>query len=321
MTEESDSGRLYPIRLVDLNDWAKLHKSTSDEARRRFVQFVVLECFAVADIAKSLAFKGGNALRFGYGYPRSTVDLDFTARDLEDDAAKVRHIIDTTVRTESETFGIKCKVSSIHRNPKSLARTRPTYIVNVAYAFPTDRRTFADFFLIETPRVPVVPVEITFNDVICETILVHFGSDDSVGIEICTLNDILAEKLRAILQQVMRNRNRPQDVYDVARILRFDREKLDFNKVKTYIAQKCEAREIVFTEEAFDEEVRSRAKYGYDELRADLGDHFIPFDDAWLEVVSIVRELLAVEPLNGPQLRKSRDSMRDAQALPRSPDD
>jgi predicted nucleotidyltransferase component of viral defense system len=295
------SDRLYPTRLADLNEWAKLHKTTSDEARRRFVQFVVLECFAASDIAKSLAFKGGNALRFGYGYPRSTVDLDFTARDLEDDAANVRHIIDSAVRSESESFGIKCKVSSIRRNPQNLARSRPTYVVNVAYSFPSDRRTFADFFSNETPRVPVVPVEITFNDVVCETVFVHFGSDDTAGIEICTLNDILAEKLRAILQQVVRNRNRPQDVYDVARIGRIDRANIDLGKVKNYIAQKCEAREIVFTEEAFDVEVRSRAKYGYDELRADLGDHFIAFDDAWLEVVSIVRELLAVEPSNGPQ--------------------
>jgi predicted nucleotidyltransferase component of viral defense system len=291
---EAAGGRTFPIRLSELNEWAARNRVTSDEARRRFVQFVVLDSLAAANVAKSLAFKGGNALRFGYGYPRSTFDLDFTATNLEEDSAAIRSIIDEAVREGSRDFEIKCKVSSVHRNPRSLDRTLPTYTVKVAYSFPGDR-AFADFLESSKPSTTVVPVDISFNDIVCETVVVHFGGVTTTGIRICTLNDIVAEKLRAILQQVVRNRTRPQDVYDISRVVRLDRAKIDLSKVRSYVAEKCRARDIVFSERAFDESIRARAQYGYDELRGDLGDQFIPFEEAWEDVVSFARELLALD--------------------------
>lgn len=291
---EAAAGRPYPIRLGELNEWTARHRTTSEEGRRRFVQFVVLDSFSAANISRSLAFKGGNALRFGHGYPRSTFDLDFSATDLEDDSATIRGIIDEAVREGSAAFEIKCKVSSVHRNPSRLDRTLPTYTVKISYAFPGDR-TFPDFFEVDTLRLPVVPIDISFNDIVCETVVVHFGSRDSHGIELCTLNDIVAEKLRAILQQVIRNRTRPQDVYDISRAIRFDKAKLDLAKVRLYVNDKCSARGIVFSEESFDAAIRERAEYGYDELRADLNEQFIPFDEAWGDVVALARDLLAFD--------------------------
>ena len=126
--------RLYPTSLDELDVWAATHRTTSSEARSRFVQFVVLESFAAADLARALAFKGGNALRFGYRYPRSTFDLDFTAVGLADDVSSVRDIIDKAVREGSVEFGIKCKVSSVQRNPPRPESTLPTYRVKVAHA-------------------------------------------------------------------------------------------------------------------------------------------------------------------------------------------
>src|ERR1035437_1776177 len=70
----------YPTSLAELQSWAKEQSAPTDEARKRFMQFVALECIAEsAPLRDSLAFKGGNALRFVYGNPRTTVDLDFSA--------------------------------------------------------------------------------------------------------------------------------------------------------------------------------------------------------------------------------------------------
>src|SRR5665213_3367503 len=129
---ETGSGRPYPVRLEEMNEWSERSRTTSEEARRRFVQFVVLECFGSTTIATSLAFKGGNALRFGHGYPRSTLDLDFTGIGLVEDAESLRRDVDAIVRQGSLEFGIKCRVSSIRRKPPDLARTMPTYILKVA---------------------------------------------------------------------------------------------------------------------------------------------------------------------------------------------
>ncbi len=282
--------RPYPLRLTDLDAWSVAHGATSDETRRRFVQFVILQALSAGDIARRLAFKGGNALRFGYGFPRSTFDLDFTSIDLQEDEEYIRATIDKVVRTETQAFGVKCKVSSVKRNPSNLDRTLPTYRVKVGYALPLDR-LFPDF--LESPKLSthVVPLDITFNDVICETVLLSFLKDKSHGLTICTLNDILAEKLRAILQQSIRNRHRPQDVYDVARIIVNNRHDLDLELVRRYVTEKCHARQIEFSVESFDDDIRMRSMYGYDELSTDLPGEFIPFESAWLEVVSFVREL------------------------------
>ena len=296
------ANRPYPIRLDELNDWASIHRATSDEARRRFVQFVILDSFAAAEIARSLAFKGGNALRFGYRSPRSTFDLDFTATDIIDDSAVVWTIVDEAVRAGCGTFGIKCRVSSVSRNPPNPERTLPTYVIKIAYALPGDR-AFPDFFESTRTAPTVIPVDISFNDVVCETVVVRFEGS-SFGLEICTLNDILAEKLRSVLQQVIRNRNRPQDVYDISRILRFESAELDMSKVRAFTIEKCMAREIVFSVESFTDDVRSRSAYGYDELQDDLGANFIPFDEAWAEVVAFVRRLLLPEENNDARARR-----------------
>lgn len=282
--------RPYPLRLTDLDAWSVAHGTTSDEARRRFIQFVILQALSAGDIARRLAFKGGNALRFGYGFSRSTFDLDFTSVDLLENSDYIRTVIDTTVRTEAQDFNVKCKVSSVKRNPSNLDRTLPTYTVKIGYAFPGDR-VFPDFLETDRMASTVVPLDITFNDVICETILLSFTDDTSHELTICTLNDIVAEKLRAILQQGIRNRHRPQDVFDIARIIRNNRDELDLERIRDYVDAKCHARNVVFSVESFNDDIRNRSLYGYDELSTDLPDEFIPFESAWLEVVSFVREL------------------------------
>ncbi len=291
MSDEAPEARLYPLGLDEISSWAVANRTTLSEARQRFVQLVILESFAAADFARQLAFKGGNALRFAYQYPRSTLDLDFTALDLEEDSETLRARIDRAVRERSVQLGIKCKVTSTRRNPPNPERTRPTYQLNVGYQLPGDRY-FADFLESPRPSPTAVPVEISFNDLVCETVLVNFSGENAT-IKMCTLNDIVAEKLRATLQQVTRNRQRPQDVYDVARAARVDRNDLDPRKIHQYLVAKCAAREIAVTFESFGDEARRRAAYGYEELKADLGSDFIPFEDAWNEVLQLVRQALS----------------------------
>src|SRR5262249_36151553 len=136
----------------------------------------------------------------------------------------------------------------------------------------------------------IVEVEISFNDVLCETIpwRIH---PSAKPLPTCTLEDILAEKLRALLQQIPRNRSRPQDVFDIASRVRAHPETLDVGKVSAFLLTKSEARSISPRKSAFSDEVRSRAAAGYDaEITAQTSE-FIPFDEAWEEVLRLVNRL------------------------------
>jgi predicted nucleotidyltransferase component of viral defense system len=293
--------RLHPLSLEDLEAWRRRAQVSLDEARKRFAQFVALESIAAEPgLAEVLAFKGGNALRFIYGSPRGTLDLDFTAdASFPDEQEHIRQTLDRALRQGGNLFGIKLKCQRVERKPAKKQATLPTYDIAIGYQLPGDRY-FAD---LESPGrqvATVVKVEISFNDVVCETQRRQLTQRHPGEIRVCSLEDIVAEKLRALLQQVIRNRNRPQDVFDIARTMRDHGEALDLVKVAAFLVQKSTARGISVTRTAFSaEEVKTRAAYEYDQVVVDSPADRIPFEEAWAAVLALVGRL-AIPEQEGP---------------------
>ena len=282
--------RLYPVSLAEINSWWQCHDVTLNEAHKRFVQFVVLECIAGSPAGRQLNFKGGNALRFLHQNPRSTVDLDFTAENtFPDDADQIRHLLDRALRQASH-FGIRAKCQKIKRNPPGTEKMTPTYEITVAYQFPGDRR-YHDFEDASRPIPTIVRLEISISDVVCETEMYQLHPDHGPQLKVCVLEDIIAEKLRALLQQRPRKRHRKQDVYDIARMVRQASSQIDRGKVAEYFRQKSRAREIEVCRSAFDEEIKQRASFEYETLFDDLNPEFIPFDQAWTILIEFLSEL------------------------------
>jgi predicted nucleotidyltransferase component of viral defense system len=282
----------HPRSLQELDPWRKAWGVTMDEARQRFVQFVALESIAAAaGLRDLLSFKGGNALRFVYGNPRGTADLDFTADDaLPDEGAHIRAALDAALRQGGNQFGVKLKCQRVDRKPPKKQATLPTYDIGIGFQLPGDRY-FADF---ENPArmVPsVVKLEISFNDVVCETRRLPLSPSLPGLLRVCSLEDILAEKLRALLQQVIRDRTRPQDAFDIARMVREHGQSLDRGKIAEFLQQKCNARNIDVSRRSFDDEVKRRASHEYDKALAVSQPNRIPFEEAWQEVLSLVATL------------------------------
>ncbi|MFO0850333.1 MAG: nucleotidyl transferase AbiEii/AbiGii toxin family protein [Gemmataceae bacterium] len=283
----------YPTSLGQIEVWRRATGVTVDEARKRFVQFVTLVSIAGRPaVGGTLAFKGGNALRFLFGSPRSTVDLDFTVTGgLPDTEPDLRRVFDDALRTGGRKHGIKVRCQRVHRNPPSPAATRPTYEIKVGFQFPGDRY-FADYEATDRAVPSAIVLEVSFNDVVCETEYRPLGPDDGATIRACTLNDIVAEKLRALLQQVPRGRTRPQDVFDIARIVRLPAPALDLGRVAEYLVRKCVEREVTATRAAFrNPEVERRAGTGYDDILKLTQGEFPPFAEAWAVVLSLVDRL------------------------------
>ncbi len=265
-----------------------------EEARRRFVQFVILVSMSSSSpVVSRVAFKGGNALRFIHGNMRSTLDLDFTAEgDFPDSPDDITRLMDTALRTGERQFQVKARCQSIHRNPRSHGKTRPTYSIKVCFQLPGDR--YYQNFAERTGFAEVIEVEISLNDILCETDERKLEASAN-PVRVCTLEDIIAEKLRALLQQIPRNRNRPQDVFDIASMVRKHSALIDLEKVSSFLVRKSEAREIVATKGAFDEEVREKAETTYEAEIRDFTTEFIPFDEAWAEVLAFVARLTIPE--------------------------
>jgi predicted nucleotidyltransferase component of viral defense system len=276
-------GHSYPTSLADIPRWSRENKATTLQANIRFVEYVILNCIGSNAITQQgMVLKGGNALRFAFQSPRSTKDLDFTVAgdDIPDDAERLRSLLNDALRFAENRFHVKAKCQHVKRKPPPRPdSTRPTYSISIAYQFETDRyfRNFEERNNIST----VIPLEVSFNDLVCETCLWNGLVKTS------SLEDILAEKLRSLLQQKIRHRNRYQDVYDIAEYVR--QHTIDCDKIGRFLIQKAKVRDIDVRKSSFDDEIRQMALQDYDNrIHEQAPNNFIPFDDAWQDVLSLV---------------------------------
>jgi predicted nucleotidyltransferase component of viral defense system len=283
-------GGSYPNSVAELAAWRQANHTTMEEARRRLVQFVVLASIASSrELVNRLALKGGNALHFVHGNTRSTLDLDFTAEtDFPDNADEIRTLLDRALRGTDRRFQVKTRCQSVNRNPKRSEATCPTYTIKICFQLPLDR--YYQNFDERKHFAEVVELEISLNDTLCETLLKQL-SPATILIRVCSLEDILAEKLRALLQQTIRNRNRPQDVYDIASRVRDEGATIDVEKVSEFLIQKSKIRQISPRKSSYNDEVRDRARYNYESEIDVPSELFIPFDGAWEEVIRFVNRL------------------------------
>lgn len=285
----------FPVSLSEVQDWPRSFGVSVTESRLRFVQYVVLEGIASSIHAPSLVFKGGNALRFIYANQRSTIDLDFSSEPgFLDDADAIKQFLNSALGPIAQRFGIRVRCQKVTRNPKKGVATFATFQSTIGFAFPTDR-SFANFEVDLRPLPTVVELEISLNEQICESVM-HKLTPNSLGtLRVCSLEDIVAEKLRSLLQQPIRNRTRKQDVLDIATVWAIHAENLNREHIAQFLLEKSKARNVPVRKSAFNDTIRSRAMIDYDQLKTDAGSSFIPFEIAWLTILKIVDGLNIAE--------------------------
>lgn len=134
-----------------------------------------------------------------------------------------------------------------------------------------------------------IPVEISLNEPQCDNTL--FRIDDAHHLRIGTVEDIVAEKLRALLQQPIRNRGRRQDMLDIS-VLLAEGHVLNRERVAAFLLTKAAARSVPVSRSAFhDPEISRRAEVDYAALETTTRQRFIGFDQAIEIVLAFVDEL------------------------------
>lgn len=206
-----------------------------------------------------------------------------------------------TIRTDLERglaqagplFGAALTLYSVKQQPPGEDRTFITYAARIGYALADESRLLMR--MANGQSSPhVVPIEISVNEPICDAIEFTLA-ERFPPIRVSTIEDIVAEKLRALLQQTIRNRTRPQDLLDIALIVRA-RPTLDRDRIARYLRIKADARNVPVSRAAFRHpEVAQRAATGYAGLRQTTRTIFIPFDEALAVLLDFVDELAIPE--------------------------
>jgi predicted nucleotidyltransferase component of viral defense system len=282
---------------IEIADWVDQARNDPVLHLERQATEIILNAIGLAPpLSNTVMLKGGILMGVVHHSPRQTADLDFTTT-LEPEIEvidTIRNALNESLPRASANLGypdIACKVQSITRRPtaKNFASASfPSLEITVAYAH---RNSPQHRHLVSGNCTDVVSLDLSFNEYIYDVEVVRLGPEGA-RLQVYSLLDLIAEKLRALLQQTIRNRNRRQDVYDIALLSR--KYNLNSNEKKHLLEAfrgKCRAREIEPDPQSLkDPELVKRARAEWETLAIELGE-LPPFDECFAVVEQLYESL------------------------------
>lgn len=203
---------------LDLPAWVS---AEPEPVRREFRQSVHLILRAIAhsdELAPVMVMKGGILLAIRYQSSRFTKDVDFSTQQRLQDVhipsfiEQIKNALEL-VSLENE-YGLAITLQSQVLNPKKVDSLFATLQMKIGYAnraAPNELRKLASGQSAKT-----VQIDYSFNEWASD---VENGDIDGGSLAMYAYHDLIAEKLRSVLQQPIRNRARFQDIYDLCLLL------------------------------------------------------------------------------------------------------
>lgn len=283
-------------RTVDIRPWIdRARRDPLAYVERQATEVVLTAIGSLPGYGSHIFLKGGILMAVVYESPRGTADLDFTtdikpSPDLPD---KLRQALDAALPRAAARLGypdLMLRVQTVKERPRPFGSPNtsfPALDVKIAYA----RRGSGERRLAGGQAPHVVDLEVSFNEPVHATEVIRLGIGGP-SFAAYALTDLIAEKLRALLQQVGRHRYRRQDVYDIAHLV--TRFQLDENERAAILASfrdKCAARSIAPTIDSMRHPaVAAHARADWDTIRQEVGD--LPdFDECFAKVDALYRSL------------------------------
>lgn len=282
----------YDIVDVDVRAWVEAARSNPAQYRDRQVTEIVLAAIGLApSLNTNLVLKGGAVMALAFKSNRVTADVDFTsmaepagfADQVADDLNEI--LPQTAIRLGYPD--LLCRVQTVRKMPKPLNFEEfdfPALLIRIGSA----QRGTGEEKRLEVGRATrVLDIEISFRDQVYAFQELNL-TGPGVAVRAFTLHEIIAEKLRALLQQPIRKRNRRQDVYDIAYLVETNElSDEDRRNILETLIEKCRTRGIEATPDSMDDpEVRRRAEVDWSTLALELDD-LPPFDERF----DMMREL------------------------------
>jgi predicted nucleotidyltransferase component of viral defense system len=284
-------------RIVDIRAWIdRARRDPLAYIERQATEIVLAAVNRIPLYGSRMYLKGGVLMAVVYQSPRNTADLDFST-DLTaspDLPGALREALEKALPATAAQLGyadLVLRVQSVRERPRpfgSPGTSFPALDVNVGYA---KRGSPAEERLARGQAPHVVHMEVSFNEPIHAVEMLRLGVGGP-SLAAYALTDLIAEKFRALLQQVTRNRYRRQDVYDIAYLAtRFPPDADDRASILMAILDKCGARGIAPTIESIsDPEVIKRARSEWDTLQQEIGD--LPdFEECFAKAEALYRLL------------------------------
>lgn len=242
--------------------------------------------FGHPELGRQYVLKGGLPLHHVFGSPRRSEDLDFNSVERHpntiDEGKEHRlvafaHQLDAAMAEVAPRYGL---AAMIVQN-KRLSDVLPTLLAEVGYTEQTEA---------EPPFSAAIEMQATLSEVVCAWQPARLGG---VEIVVPTLEDLVADKLKALLQQATRADVRATDTWDLWYLLTHFAP--DGAGVADFLHRKCAVWPRLGTPDSarfHAPAVRDKAAAGYAHLSDEHPDlDAPPFDVAYRLVLRFVEAL------------------------------
>lgn len=278
---------------IDIEAWVE----AAPEGQQGFREAVHIILDAIGhpqNLQAKMVMKGGLLMAIRYDSTRYTKDLDFstTERYTTENADALLAELEAELVSAEERLphGTACRLQSRKVEPKGENKTHHSLSLNIGYADKSNPRALAR--LLARNATQVVQIDYSFNEAVFAVELLEL--DGGATIRSYSLHNVLAEKMRSLLQQPVRRRNRRQDVYDIWLLLEatpvFDAQ--DLASIHAMLVESCLSKGITPSISSItDDKVITMAKDGYADLQADVEGKLPAFADAMARVASLYQSL------------------------------
>lgn len=272
---------------LEISEWV----NASDPASRSFREAVHIILVAISEdesLSMNMIMKGGLLMGIKYGSSRYTRDIDFSTSALysDFDPEEFSRSMDSSLKVSSASLGynLRCLVQSLKVEPNERG-TFPTLKVKIGYARKDNDRAIKN--LERKNSSDIVKIDYSFNEEaqsVQDLIL-----SDGETIKAYGLTELISEKYRSVLQQVVRGRARRQDIYDLSFLIRNHSSGSDEEKynVLESLFRKSEGKgleDLLNRGSLSREDVYSRSKDDYESLEDDLAEKLPEFDVIYSKV-------------------------------------
>lgn len=284
-------------RRADFQAWEDAAAQDRQTQQERIASEIFLAALgSTENFRKKIFLKGGILVGAVYESGRNTADLDFstTLKPSKDFLEKLEAELVTALPAASAQVGSPntiMKVQSVKYRPRAetfVEANAPAIEVKFAYA---ERGTKSESRLNSGNSSNVIYADISFNEEIVAVQEICIG-DTGLSFYAYSKCDLIAEKLRSILQQKVRNRNRRQDIYDLWFLLENHPVSEDeCSEIKSIFLQKCRSRDIEPDRTSLeDDEVIQRSKAEWESLQSEV-EYLPAFDEAFRAVANFYQAL------------------------------
>jgi len=293
----SEPDRKADTLEVDLSEWSAAASGNPQVERERQATEVFLAALGMTQTCQDKIYlKGGILVGAIYASGRNTADMDFSTTSTPDITfpETLSEELQAAFPRAAAQLGVpnlRLKMQSVKFRPRKNTFAEsdfPAVEAKFAYALDGSKQQAA----LEAGTCPdVLYADISFNEPIsCVQTVKMKGANSEILVY--SLHDLVAEKLRALLQQITRDRYRRQDVFDLyylmenAHVSNIPKELL----LRTF-REKCASRGIEPTQQSLDDdEVRRRASSEWGTLSREV-DVLPDFDTAYNAVSELYRSL------------------------------